>query len=105
MDKPHNVDIGEVIKTIGNTKGIESFHDLHIWSISSGLNALSCHAVVGDEISIADRECILYQIEQDLEEKNIHHITIQLETSSHGHNDSILCKVEAVSAHHHHHHG
>lgn len=101
---PQNVDLDDVVQTIQNTKGIQGVHDLHIWSITSGLNALSCHAVVAEEMSIAESERLLRQIEHDLSHKNIHHMTIQLETSAHLHDNSILCKVEAESSGHHHHH-
>ena len=101
---PQNVNIDDVVQTIQNTKGIKSVHDLHVWSITSGLNALSCHAVVDDQMSIAESERLLHQIEHDLEHQNIHHVTIQLETSAHQHDNSILCKVKADSSGHHHHH-
>ncbi|WP_087974237.1 cation diffusion facilitator family transporter [Oceanobacillus rekensis] len=102
---PQNVDVDSVIQTIKNVNGIQNVHDLHIWSITSGLNALSCHAVVADQVSIAESEQLLRQIEHDLGHENIHHMTIQLETSAHLHDDSILCNVEAEpSGHHHHHH-
>lgn len=103
---PQNVDLNDVIQTIEKTKGIQSVHDLHVWSITSGLNALSCHAVVDDEISIAESQNLLHKIEHDLGHKGIHHVTIQLESSAHKHDNSILCKVKAESSGHdgHHHH-
>ncbi|NWL88466.1 MULTISPECIES: cation diffusion facilitator family transporter [unclassified Paenibacillus] len=100
---PQNVDMNEVIQTLQHAKGIQSVHDLHVWSITSGLNALSCHAVVDDQMSIADSERLLRQIEHELEHKNIHHMTIQLETSAHRHDNSILCTVKAEASGHHHH--
>ncbi len=90
---PHNVDIDAVIKTILDTEGIQSVHDLHVWSITSGLNALSCHAVVSEQMSIAESECILQEIEHHLTHQNIHHITIQLGTSANLHGNSILCNM------------
>lgn len=90
---PLNVDMDEVIQIIKNTKGIQDIHDLHVWSITSGLNALSCHAVVDDQMTIAEGEQLLHQIECELKQHNIYHLTIQLETSAHRHYDSILCKV------------
>lgn len=101
---PQNIDLDDVIQTISNTKGIKSVHDLHVWSITSGLNALSCHAVVSDEMSIAESEQMLHKIEHDLAHKNIHHMTIQLETASHQHENTILCNAKADSSGHHHHH-
>jgi cobalt-zinc-cadmium efflux system protein len=103
---PENVDIEEVIKIIQAKEAIQGVHDLHIWSITSGLNALSCHAVVDDEMSIAESEDLLREIEAELEEQNIHHMTIQLETSAHLHDESIICNVqpEADAELHSHHH-
>lgn len=100
---PQNVDIDDVIQTIQNTKGIHSVHDLHVWSITSGLNALSCHAVVDAQMTIAESERLLHQIEHELAHKNIHHMTIQLESSSHPHEDAILCNVKKSESGHHHH--
>lgn len=103
---PQNVDMTDVIQTLKRTMGVKSIHDLHVWSITSGLNALSCHVVVDEKTSIAEGEKLLRLIEHDLEHKSIHHVTIQLETSAHGHDDSILCtmKAEAAGLHDHHHH-
>lgn len=101
---PQNVDVDDVIHTIKNKTGIVSVHDLHVWSITSGLNALSCHAVVDAQMTIAESEQLLLEIEHDLEHKNIHHMTIQLETVAHLHDNSILCNAKAVTSGHHHHH-
>lgn len=103
---PQNVNVEDVVKTIEQTKEIKGLHDLHIWSITSGLNALSCHAVVDDQMTIAESEKLLRKIEHDLLHQNIQHVTIQLETMAHQHDDSILCtvKADAPDAHAHHHH-
>lgn len=99
---PANVDVEEVINTIRNKPGIEGLHDLHIWSITSGLNALSCHAVVDDSMSIAESDTLLRSLESDLEKLNIHHVTIQLETAAHLHDDSVLCQMQGeITGHHH----
>lgn len=99
---PQNVDMEKVINTIQNTKGIEGVHDLHVWSITSGLNALSCHAVLDDRMFNYESEHVLRIIGHDLEHQNIHHVTIQLETSAHQHDSSILCKGQAESSEQHH---
>src|SRR5699024_657948 len=46
-----NANMDDVVETIKNNKGIEGIHDLHVWSITSGLNALSCDAVVDERMS------------------------------------------------------
>lgn len=51
---PEHVDIEMVTEKILKTDGINGIHDLHIWAITSGYNALSCHAVLDDRISISE---------------------------------------------------
>lgn len=101
---PKNINLDDVIQTITDANGVEAVHDLHVWSITSGLNALSCHAVVSDNMSIADGERLLRKIEHGLEHQNIHHMTIQLETSAHQHDNSLFCNVKDHSSGKHHHH-
>lgn len=100
---PSNVDAQEIIQIIEQTEGVQSIHDLHIWTITSGTNALSCHAVVDSKLSIGDSEHILREIEHNLEHKGIKHVTIQLETVANLHDASILCNIKSEQAHQHNH--
>ena len=101
---PKNVEIEKVTEKILQTTGIQNIHDLHIWSITSGLNALTCHAVVNQKMTIEESEKMLHKIEHDLAHLNIQHVTIQLETSAHSHDDSLLCNIKADPNEHEHHH-
>ena len=102
---PENVEVEKVTEKILKTEGINGMHDLHIWTITSGLNALTCHLVVDEKMTIGESETLLRKIEHTLEHLNIHHVTIQLETSAHAHDNSVLCTVKAdPSGHDHHHH-
>ena len=102
---PENVEVDKVNEKILKTDGIKSIHDLHIWTITSGLNALTCHAVVDEKMTIEESEILLRKVEHELEHMNIHHVTIQLETPAHLHDNSVLCIVKAEpSAHDHHNH-
>lgn len=101
---PSNVDLEKVTAGILNTEGIQGIHDLHVWSITSGLNALTCHAVVEENMRIAESEQLLLKIEHTLEHLNIQHVTIQFETSSHLHDESVLCVTHSTAlptTHHH----
>ncbi|AHN20067.1 cation diffusion facilitator family transporter [Lysinibacillus varians] len=100
---PSNVDVQEIIQIMEQTEGVQSIHDLHIWTITSGTNALSCHAVVDDQLNIGESEHILREIEHNLEHKGIKHITIQLETAENRHDESILCNLKSEPVHHDHH--
>lgn len=101
---PSNVVMNEVLAVLQKQPSITSIHDLHIWTITSGLNALSCHAVVATEMTISESEEVLRELEHDLLHLNIHHVTIQLQTSRPEQEDSILCRAEAVIDEHAHHH-
>jgi len=101
---PLNISMNDIIQIIEQTKGVQSIHDLHIWTITSGLNALSCHAVIDGQLTISEGEKILREIEHALEHKGIKHVTIQMETADHNHKNSILCQIKNDSPSHHHHH-
>lgn len=88
---PKNVSVEEVIATITGVPDVLSIHDLHIWSITSGHHALSCHAVVAGDLTISEAQTILDEMEHRLSKLGIQHITIQLEHEDHPHIDSILC--------------
>lgn len=101
---PRNMDLENIIKIMKNVTGVLSIHDLHVWSITSGQNALSCHAVVDGNLSVLESQQILRKIEHELEHKGIGHITIQLENKEHPHEDSLLCKSDQESLVHDHEH-
>lgn len=98
---PKNIDIEEVIKTIKKEEKIDSIHDFHIWTITSGLIALSCHIVVDENMTIADSERMLHSIEHSLEHLGIMHVTIQIETKFHKHANSVLCIANNELSHQH----
>jgi len=83
---------------------VKNLHDLHIWSVTSGLNALSCNVVVDEKLSVADTSKLLAKIEHDLLHCNIQHTTLQIEGEGHLHDDSLYCAVKPKAGGHHHHH-
>ena len=101
---PKGVKVEEIIDTMKKVPGIISIHDLHVWTITSGQNALSCHAVVDGNLPVKDCQQILRDIEHRLLHQNIHHVTIQLENDEHPHEESILCQAKGDDNHHHDHH-
>lgn len=100
---PSDVDLDHITGIIRETDGVEAVHDLHVWSISSGIHALSCHIVVEGSMSVAEAEQIVYRLEHRLAHENIRHVTVQTESRGHPHGDDLLCKMP-VHEHHEHHH-
>jgi len=99
---PKNVELDDIINTIERVPGVVGIHDLHVWSITSGQNALSCHAVVDGDLTINESQILLQSIEHELDHKGISHVTIQMENEADLHDDSLLCKIDQqTSAHNH----
>ncbi|MCP1661270.1 cation diffusion facilitator family transporter [Neisseria perflava] len=100
---PENIHTDEVLAVIQKAKGVESVHDLHVWTITSNVNVLSCHIVVDGALTVAQAEQLVYQIEHDLSHLNIAHCTIQVESRRHPHENSVLCPIGKESEHEHSH--
>lgn len=92
---PKEIDIDQVIRTMRSIPGVLSIHDLHVWSITSGQNALSCHVVVADELSVRESQSLLRSIEHELLHLGIGHATIQLEVEDHPHAETLICRNES----------
>ena len=74
---PVNISYDDVKKAILQIKGVTGVFQLHIWTITSGFDALSAHVVVMD---IRRSEIILKEITAMLESRfKISHMTIQIE--------------------------
>ena len=85
---------------------VQKVHDLHVWSITSGLNALSCHVVVDGEMSIHESSILIGSLEQSLLELGIHHATIQVESAAHPqtstHSEALVCNISERPAENNH---
>lgn len=91
---PKNVELDDIVETIKGMDGVLGIHDLHVWSITSGQHAFSSHVVIDGHLTIYESEKILQRIELVLKDKGIGHITVQLESEEHLHDDSLLCQIE-----------
>lgn len=82
---PITVDQQEVKSVLEGIEGVTDVHDLHIWTITSGLDSLSCHILIQDN---KDSQEILQQaINKIKDEFKIEHTTIQIETSDIQHSE------------------
>jgi cobalt-zinc-cadmium efflux system protein len=77
---PRELDIRQVITAVKQLDGVVDVHDLHVWTISTGMNALSGHVVVRDQM-LSQSSKLINEINAVLAERyNITHTTIQLES-------------------------
>lgn len=80
---PITIDSRQVEKVLTSISGVINVHDLHIWTITSQLDSLSCHLLIEKE---SDSQQILQQAIHLIEKHfQIQHTTIQIETSDFQH--------------------
>ncbi len=90
---PKNVDMAEVRAHILALDGVEDVHDLHAWTITSGLPVLSAHVVVSSEVlSAVGHEKLLHELQGCLGDHfDVEHCTFQLEPGGHAEHEAGLC--------------
>lgn len=82
---PAHVDLEAVRDLLLRVPGVTAVHDLHVWTISSGLYALSVHLVVVNALACNNDE-ILSAVKHELFDRfGIDHTTIQIESETYAH--------------------
>jgi cobalt-zinc-cadmium efflux system protein len=86
---PRHLDVAAVTRRMESAKGVTAVHDLHIWTISSGLYALSAHLVVSPD-GMGRNDQILSEVKGGLRrEFGIDHTTLQIESADYDHVDDV----------------
>src|SRR5579864_5377270 len=75
---PRGMELTEVTQAMRGLEGVIDVHDLHIWSLGSSANALSCHVLIED-MPPSESNAILCRINDLLCGFHIQHTTIQFE--------------------------
>jgi len=89
---PGHVDITEMVNALNQVPEVKDIHDIHVWSISPELHAMSCHVFI-DDLSTTQAASIRQKIEDLLRERfQIKHTTLQMECQQCASND-ILCTL------------
>jgi cobalt-zinc-cadmium efflux system protein len=73
---PGHVSMAEVQRRMLSVPGVTGVHDLHVWTVTSGLVAMSGHAIVPE---LASHPEVLEGIRVEMGRLGIAHVTIQLE--------------------------
>lgn len=90
---PKGVDMAEVRAHILALPGVEDVHDLHAWTITSGMPVLSAHVVVSQSVlSSVGHEKMLHDLQGCLGDHfDVEHCTFQLEPAGHAEHEANLC--------------
>ncbi len=79
---PRGIDVDAVRDTLSGVPGVLEVHDLHVWTITSGMDSLSAHVVVPDGHPVSP---LLVELRHLLASRfGIHHVTIQIEPEDFG---------------------
>ena len=74
---PSDVDLAALREGLGKVEGVAGIHDLHVWSLTSGVNAMSCHAVL---VNDNEHDSVMKRVhELCTENYKIGHVTVQTE--------------------------
>ena len=77
--RPHDLHVEQVARAILTVEGVQEVHDVHIWSLGGGYNALSLHARIPD-MHMDECERLLAAIKEVAARQfHIEHTTVQLE--------------------------
>ena len=85
---PANVDVSILESKLLAVAGVSAVHDLHVWTVTSGFDAMSCHLVVND---FSTARSVLKQARIVMrDEFGIDHVTIQVEDEALRAHDALL---------------
>jgi cobalt-zinc-cadmium efflux system protein len=73
---PAHIPLAELRQRLAGIPGVESVHDLHVWTVTSGVVAMSAHAIVRDA---EHHQEVLEEAHDRMRDMGVHHVTLQLE--------------------------
>jgi cobalt-zinc-cadmium efflux system protein len=73
---PAHIALDDVHARIVSVPGVDSVHDLHLWTVTSGVVAMSGHLVVKNP---TDNQPVLEEIQDRMRALGIAHVTVQVE--------------------------
>ena len=77
---PADVDLGELIAVMGRVPGVAEVHDLHVWSLSSDVRALSAHVVLSGHPTLEEAQVVGDRVKAAIGSPfTIAHSTLELE--------------------------
>ncbi|HEX8731409.1 MAG TPA: cation diffusion facilitator family transporter [Ktedonobacterales bacterium] len=81
---PADISTEAVARDIRQITGVRAVHDLHVWTITSGIRALSSHVIIADIPPSASADILDRVTDMLAHRYHISHTTIQFESDAHG---------------------
>lgn len=85
---PADVDITKLRENLEKVEGVAGVHDLHVWSLTSGVNAMSVHAVLTND---DEHDAVMKRVHEFCtKEFKISHVTVQTECKGYAEHETHL---------------
>lgn len=85
---PADVDIKNLRENLEKIEGVSDIHDLHVWSLTSGINAMSVHAVLTDDDA---HDAVMRRVHAlCTKDFKIQHVTVQTECAGYAAHETHL---------------
>lgn len=104
---PRDLDLDALSRSIARVDGVENVHDLHVWSLSSDVRALSAHVVLSEHPTLEEAQVVGERVKQAIAAPFlIAHSTLELECEPCIQDESCIdssltTKTTTVHSHHH----
>ncbi len=86
---PKNVNMERMKEEVMKVNGVKEIHHIHIWALSTTVNAMTAHLVIDETLTSAEEQQLKDRVKQDLVLLNIQHATLETERGSVGCEDEI----------------
>jgi cobalt-zinc-cadmium efflux system protein len=97
---PKGLDMKALEQAIGEVSGVLGTHDLHVWTVGSGIVACCCHIVVTEQ-TVSSGQQVLRAVAEVLRERfRVAHATIQVEVEG-CESDELYCTLRRTGEPHH----
>ena len=91
---PEHIDVYSLCSKMEDEEGVVLIHDIHVWTISQGYDALSAHVLVDNDYSKSKLDFLLHRLRKIASSDfGIQHVTIQIDQSLEG------CTEDHLHAH------
>jgi len=74
---PSDVNLAAIREELGKLSGVKEVHDLHVWTLTSGMNAMSAHVVIADPSQHVEMLGVIHDVVRT--NFPIGHVTVQVE--------------------------
>jgi cobalt-zinc-cadmium efflux system protein len=82
---PYGLDVGDLERAMAEVRGIEGVHDLHVWSLSAEIRALSAHLVLSGHPTLEEAQATGVEVRRAIADGfHIAHATLELECETCG---------------------